>query len=152
MKKICKIIKHVERLFNIFSLYLGCTACKQIQITFKGEPNKGHQNKKVGNYTINGMANGRDIWNSTSNMYGQFYIWYSKSFRKWAIGSENEKNADIDQDSFFVNNQVLAGIVSEENFLECPYDLKSEKWSYYSDLGMTSAKENEINIVCSKLG
>ena len=112
----------------------------------------GHQNKKVGYYTINGTVNGRDIWNSTKNAYGQYHIWYSKSFRKWAIGSENEKNADIFQNSSFVSNQVLAGIVSEENFSECPYDLKSEKWNYYSDLGMKSAEENEINIVCSKLG
>ena len=98
------------------------------------------------------MANGRDIWNSTSNMYGQFYIWYSKSFRKWAIGIGNEKNADIYQDSSFVNNKKLAGIVSKENFLECPFDLKSEQWSYYSDLGMTIAEENEINVFCSISG
>ena len=152
MKKICKIIKHVERLFNLVSLYLGCTACEQIQITFKGEPNKGHQNKKLGNYIINGTANGRDIWISTSNIHGQFYIWYSKSFRKWAIGIGNEKNADIYQDSSFVNNKKLAGIVSKENFLECPFNLESEDWSYHSDLGMTSAEKNEINVVCTKSG
>ena len=98
------------------------------------------------------MVNGRDIWNSTSNIHGQFYIWYSKSFRKWAIGIGNEKNADIYQDSSFVNNKKLAGIVSKENFLECPFDLKSEQWSYYSDLGMTIAEENEINVFCSISG
>ena len=101
---------------------------------------------------MNVDANGRDVWKSSKNVHGPYYIWYSNFFKTWAIGSENEKNADIYQDSFFVNNQVLAGIVSEENFLECPYHLKSEKWSYYSDLGMKSAKENEINVVCSKLG
>ena len=51
-------------------------------------------------------------------------------------------NADIFQNSSFISNQVLAGIVSKENFLECPFDLKSEKWSYYSDLGMKKAEEN----------
>ena len=98
------------------------------------------------------MANGRDMWKSTKNANGLYYIWYSKLFRKWAIGSEHEKDADINQGSSIVNNQVLAGIVSKENFLECPFDLKSEQWSYYSDLGMTIAEENEINVFCSKSG
>ena len=97
-------------------------------------------------------ANGRDIWSSTKNEHGQYYIWYSNLFKTWAIGSENEKNADIYQNSSFVNNEGLAGIVSDENYLECPFDLKSEKWMYFSDLGMTRAEEKEINVVCSKLG
>ena len=137
----------------IFHYILGCTSCKEIQVTFKGEPRKGHQNKKNGYYNIMDVdANGRDVWKSSKNMHGPYYIWYSNLFKTWAIGSENEKNADIYQNSSFVNNEGLAGIVSDENYLECPFDLKSEKWSYYSDLGMTSAKENEINVVCTKLG
>ena len=135
-----------------FHHILGCTACEEIQVIFKGEPSKGHQNKKVGYYTINGIVNGRDIWKSTKNAYGQYHIWYSKSFRKWAIGIGSEKDADVNQDSSFVNNKKLAGIVSKENFLECPFNLESEDWSYHSDLGMTSAEKNEINVVCSKSG
>ena len=148
----------MKAFFNIFpkdkyicNYILGCTSCRQIQVTFKGEPRNGHQYKKNGTYKImDGHASGRDIW-STKNVYGEYYIWYSNLFKKWAIGSENEMIADIDQNSF-VNNERLAGIVSEENFLECPFDIKSEKWSYYSDLGMTRAEENEINVVCSEFG
>ena len=137
---------------NVFLItYLGCTSCDEILVTFKGEPRKGHQNKKKGYYTImHGYDNGRDVWSSIKNDNGQYFIWYSNLFKKWAIGSENEKNADIYNNSSLVHNEVLAGIVSEENFLECPFDLRSEKWSYYSDLGMARAEENEINIACSK--
>ena len=97
-------------------------------------------------------ANGKDVWSSTKNAHGQYYSWYSNLFKTWAIGSENEKNADIYQNSSFVNNEGLAGIVSDENYLECPFDLKSEKWIYYGDLGMTRAEEIEINVTCTKLG
>ena len=141
------------KVFSVLLHYiLGCTACKEIHVTFKGGPKNGHQNKKLGYYTIDGVANGRDMWKSTKNANGLYYIWFSKLFRKWAIGNEHEKDADINQGSSIVNNQVLAGIVSKENFLECPFDLKSEKWIYYGDLGMTRAEEIEINVTCTKLG
>ena len=134
----------------IFHFILGCTSCKQIQVTFKGDLRYGHQNKKNGYYNImDDNANGRDVWSSNQNVHGQYYIWYSNLFKRWAIGDENEKNADVDQN---YDVKGLAGIVSEENFLECPFDLKSEKWMYFSDLGMTRAEEKEINVVCSKLG
>ena len=87
---------------------------------------------KIGVYEKSSIVNGMVSWSSTSQA-----IWFLDSHKIWAIDSL----ANIGTEN--------VGIANNKEVSQCPFDLSSEDWMYYTWLdGWKSAYANEINIVC----
>ena len=87
---------------------------------------------KVGVYEKSSIVNGMVSWSSTSDA-----IWFLDSLKIWAIGSLENIGT------------TTAGIANNKEVSQCPFDLSSEDWMYYTWLdGWKSAYANEINLVC----
>ena len=87
---------------------------------------------KVGVYEKSSKVNGVVSWSSTSQA-----IWFLDSLKIWAIGSLENIGTE------------MVGIANIKEVSQCPFDLSSEDWMYYTWLdGWKSAYANEINIVC----
>ena len=110
---------------------LGCSLCETIEITLKNDALKSNGDR-VGLYKKSSQVNGMVSWSSTSEA-----IWFLDSLKIWGIGSL----ANIGTDN--------VGIANNEEVSQCPFDLSSEDWMYYTWLdGWKSAYANEINLVC----
>ena len=118
--------------FHFSNFIIGlCTFCETIDITLENDVLESH-GERVGLYEKSSQVNGRASWSSTSQA-----IWFVDSLNRWAIGSLEDIGT------------TAAGIANNKEVSQCPFDLSSEDWMYYtfSD-GWKSAYANEINLVC----
>ena len=135
MWKVWSIKKHKE--WNTEKNYhiLGCSSCETIEITLKNDALKSNGGK-VGVYEKSSKVNGVVSWSSTSQAVSQA-IWFLDSDKIWGIGLLENIGTG------------MVGIANNKEVSQCPFDLSSEDWMYYTWLdGWKSAYANEINLVC----
>ena len=125
--------KKAQRMRNTESNYhiLGCSSCETIEITMKNDALKSNGGR-IGLYEKSSQVNGMVSWTSTSAA-----IWFLDSLKVWGIGSLENIGTDT------------VTIANNKEVSQCPFDLSSEDWMYYTWLdGWKSAYANEINLVC----
>ena len=131
MWKVWNIDTHKGWNTEIDYVILGCSLCETIEITLKNDALKSNGGI-VGVYEKSSKVNGMVSWSSTSGA-----IWFLDIDKIWAIGLLENIGTG------------MVGIANNKEVSQCPFDLSSEDWMYYTWLdGWKSAYANEINLVC----
>ena len=109
-----------------------CLHCEVVSISLN--ISEMYQSNIEGLYINSSWVNGKPTWVSSSSKA----IWYIQEYDEWAIG--NLEN---------IGTSYLY-IYSEKVTYECPFDVPTEMWWYYSNGIWKNAVGNEVMVKCQK--
>ena len=118
-----------------------CGQCEAITITLKNNTLLA-QGLMEGLHFNSSLVNGKPSWTSTvrGSTLDVYAVWFVKGQAElpsfWMIGYASQIG------------QNFGGMFSESGS-QCPFDIPSEQWYYYSDAnGWTMGEQNEIKLEC----